>query len=233
MSLGGLCFNACNCKKVIGYDEVPWTIVAVTLTYDQYDHNSFLSSATTQIKLDECAAIFCGNQAQCGLGIRWNISDWPLLKTYIENGGRLFIASEHSGNGPGFPGFSVKCEADMDKLNSFLTAIGSSIRYIGNDYNASGPPCSSTYYGPGAAAIMSGINFTGERFAEWEGGTTLFIGNVAGGGGSGSGLGKVAGCIEQLGNGFVATIGDSNSMSCPGYGEFIRRFVENPSEDMI
>jgi hypothetical protein len=190
-----------------------------------------INLASNISRLSECRVVFGGNNRQCGNAIRFASADWSEIRSYVQNGGRLFLNGEHSGNHPA-TGTAFKCLQDKDNLNDFLSFLGSSIRYIGFDYNATGPNCSATYYSPGDAAIAQGINFTGERFGELSGGTSLWIG-PAGTGGTGSGAGKVAAAIEQIGDGFLVVCGDSDQGTCEGACNFLRRLWEYADDQIL
>lgn len=216
------------CCITIGFDQSPWSWISSCLT------NPTISALAGNIsKINDCQLIFAGNNGTCGNAMRFPSVYWSAIKTWVENGGRLFICAEHSGNGPGFPGFINQCLQDMPTLNSFLGAMGSTMQYVGNDYNASTPQCSADYYQAGAANIAQGLTFTGERFGEISGGTSLWVGNKAGTGGSGSGVGKVAVAVEAIGNGFIAVSGDSNHQQCTGYCPFLKRWRDYDSANII
>lgn len=172
-------------------------------------------------RITECVAVFGGLNNQCGNWMNFSSLDWATIKSYVEGGGRLFIALEHN-----------TCFIDgSSTFASFMSYVGGTMGYGGGDYNGSGPECSSDYYSAGAAAVMSGLECSGERFGSITGGTTMFIGNVDGSPANGNGV--VAGAIEAIGAGFIAVVGDSNIFQCSTPNDFLAAFVTNADGDMI
>jgi hypothetical protein len=226
-----LMLDTCCCGA-IGFDEAAWSWAESC-----FSDKTIIENIKDDVPglIGQCKILFAGNNSTCGNAIRFAGPDWEAIREWIADGGRLYIAAEHSGNyvGPGTEsGMTFRCLQDMTNLNVFLATMGSAISYVGNDYNASSPSCSSTYYSPGAANIAQGINFTGERFAEVSGGTTLWLG-TAGSGGTGSGIGKTAAAIERVGDGALVLIGDGNSGICSGYCPFLNRLYDYEIADVI
>jgi hypothetical protein len=217
--------GCCDVGGAIGFDEFPG-FNAVMVDCITPRPTVIHSLAFTIHRIVECKLVFAGNFNNCQSAVRFNRNDWGKVKDWLKSGGRMYLAAEHSGNSP-FP-----CLQDMTVLNEFLEFIGTSIRYVGDDYNASTPTCNANYYDPGAAQIAAGIHFSGSRFGEISGGTSLWIG-TAGTGGTGSGAGKVAAAIDRIDGGFIVVIGDSNSFLCDGYCDFVKRFYERDSSQII
>lgn len=214
--------GSCCCREKIGFDEASWSWVTNTLS-DAPVVTNLVASIT---EIDNCRLVFGGNNFTCGNAVRFPSGSWAKIKTWINSGGRLYIAAEHSGEKSGL----LKCLQDMPNLNSFLTTIGSTIQYVGEDYNGSTPSISATYYSSGAASIASGISFSGGRFGEISGGTTLWLGPD---GAPISGLGKTAAAIQKLGSGFVIVIGDSDVGALPGYANFLDRWYNWATGDIL
>ena len=203
-----------KCRLVIGFDEDAWAYA------DCWPDADILINLADDIsRIFECDVVFAGNNAECGDAIRFDPDDWETIQEYIEGGGRLFISAEHSG-----------CLADAANLGIFLTAVGSSMAYVGPDYNSTGPGCSGTYYSSGTANIAAGIGFPGDRFGEISGGTSVWLGPA---GTTVSGLNKVAVAVEQLGLGFLFLSGDSDHGACGTPCNFLARLVSYSNDDVI
>lgn len=221
--------DACCCNA-IGFDEGSWSYV--TTCFPDVPIRTQL--ITNIADINSCKLIFIGNNVTCGEAIRFTAGDSITLADWVKAGGRLFISGEHSGNHPA-SGTSFKCLQDMSDLNDFLSnpfILGSTIQYTGFDYNASTPSCSAGYYTPGTAAIAAGLTFPGARFGEITGGTSLWLG-PAGTGGTGSGAGKIAAAIERIGDGFVVVSGDSDHSCALGTCDFLTRYYEWDTANII
>jgi len=230
--LGGLCLDAC-CGK-LGFDEFSWTWLDPSFKNQGIEYVPSIAGHVTEL-IDSVSMICAGNLGTCGDAIRFDTPEWPPLKTWIEGGGKLFIAAEHSGNSPAH-GLIFRCLQDMTRLNDFLSFMGSSMLYVGDDCNNSFP--ATGIYIPGGAKVAIGVNdFSGSRFGILSGGTTVFTGYEGGLDnplfGAHNGLGLVACVAEAIGNGFIFVIGDSNCNSIPTSHKFIRKIFDTDKDNML
>ncbi len=217
----GMAGESCCCQA-IGFDEAEWPGVMGCLP----GKSSIINLKTNISRITECAVVFAGNNGTCANAVRFNSSDWPAIRQWIQGGGRLFIAGEHSGEKIG----TFRCLSDMANYNAFLTAMGSTLFYIGLDYDDGFPLCSANYYSPGLANIAQGIGFPGERFGAMAGGTTVWLGPA---GGSLSGAGIACVVAEKIGSGFLFASGDSNHQFCPGYCDFYDRLLNQATANVL
>lgn len=215
--IGELCLSGCDCVPTVGFDQSVWPGVSACGGITVLTNMS-----TTNIgSLAQCKIIFAGNPGDaCGPAIRFISTDWPAVKTYIENGGRLWISAEYEG-----------CLNDPTNLASFLTAMGSSLSNLGGVYDGSCTVDGSRDCTPGVANIAQGLSspFRMAATGELSGGTNVFL--------SPSGQEMVQ--VEQLGDGFLFLCGDSNVVmgnhGCDYSGncEFLRRLWEYADGDII
>jgi len=197
----------CCCAYKIGFDENAWAVTGcdaqVTVVEDIKDDISLL---------DECIAVFCGNNNDCGEAIRWEEEDWPTIKEWVEAGGRLWIGGEWAQTDPE----QFSCIQDADTLNEFLDAMGSGIVYVKEDNTTQGA-CTA-----GTANIAQDFTpFNYNRCGTFTGGTTVWLGQSSK---------KVVVC-EEIGDGFIFVTSDSNlySNSCTWF----KRIWQYDSEDII
>jgi hypothetical protein len=199
------------CGKKIGYDETSWGLETA------YGLDAVTNIASDISLLNSVSVCFAGNRNTCGNAVRFDAADWETIRLWIVAGGRFFIVGEHSGDYPA-PGETIKCLQDMPALNDFLSAITSSIRYVGGDYMTF-----QVQPDPGAAQMAHAGECTINRFGEVENGTSLWVGP------SGvPGTGKVVVAVEQIGNGFVFVAGDSDMT-----GAFWARVWEDDDANII
>lgn len=215
--LGGCGCGGC---PTIGFDQSAWSVITACC-----NNSTIINIASDVSRLAECRIVFGGNLGTCGNAIRFSSGDWPAIKTYIEGGGRLFIAAEHN-NG---------CLGDAANLNSFLAAVGSSMSYAGGDYQQSfpSPNLTCSEMDAGSANIAQGLSprLRSNRFGEITGGTSVWVADSS----YTTGVGKTIVAVEALGSGFLFLIGDSNHHYLCGSGchEFFRRLWEYDDADII
>lgn len=175
------CSPCCGSGGTIGFDDTIrnnlWTGCFGTLS-----PIAFLASNVS--RLSECKVVFAG-LLSCNSAVKFASGDWPAVKTYIQNGGRLVFVTEFQG-----------CLADPTAVASFLSALGSSITWLGGSYDA-GATASCT---PGTANIAQGLSFYLNATAELSGGTSVWV----------SPSGKQMLQVEAIGSGFLFVCGDSN-----------------------
>lgn len=132
----------------------------------------------------------------CGSCIHFNPVDWAAIGDWIAAGGRLWLNGEWNG-----------CETDPITMNSFLAAIGSTVTNQQENIDP-GPSCTDKYpQTPGPAALAVGNNYyiyASTGFA--GGGATLVFEETGHGAGTGFTM-----FIEQIGDGYLLTSGDSNT----------------------
>jgi hypothetical protein len=231
--MGGLCFSGC-CARV-GFDEQPWDYLASHFLAQGVEYITNIAG-NVSAKLDSSISmLFAGNHDFCGNAIRFPGSEWLEIKAWLEAGGKMVICSEHSGNAPD-NGLPLKCLQDMVQLNIFLSGMGTSLSYIGDDCNGGFPD--SGFYIPGSAKVAQGVtDFGGARFGELAGGTTVFTGYAGGPDGPQvgwkNGLGRVAVVADPVGDGFIFLTGDSNLGLVANSGSFFRKVFDTPKEDML
>lgn len=165
------------------------------------------------------------NACSTATSIRFNTSDYGAVKSWIESGGRLVLFSEFAG-----------CITDFAKTNAFLSAMGSSMSWVGGVYDTSCHDLSATPPRdrrciPGAANIAQGL--TNEIYmaaaAEVSGGTSVFF----------APSGVLIFSVEQLGNGFLFFCGDGSMLpsGCGGLHatncEFFKRLYDYADGDVI
>lgn len=102
----------CCCCPTVGYEEneIVWfrtcceSAKAITNLYQ-------ISPSTLAETLPQCQMVFAGPSAQCGTGLSFPSSLWPTITTWVEGGGRLFVAGEY-----------VPCigQDALDNINSFV-----------------------------------------------------------------------------------------------------------------
>lgn len=236
--LGSICFNSC-CDR-IGFDQTSWLDMGTCFP----ENNDFIINISNDISLlSQCKLVFAGNQDVCGPAVRFPESQWQDIKDWIEQGGRMFMAAEHSGNAPDPATHAlVKCLKDMERLNSFLGFIGSSIRYIGGDYQ--GIPfdvsfCGSLTPGPAKIAIDSAPPFMANRFGELQGGTVVWetdcvFEDEAFQDKPSQGV-KAVVVAEKLGEGFFFLTGDSDHFFCEQANvcDFMKRLLTTEDNQIL
>src|SRR4029434_10805346 len=84
----------CCCCPTIGFDESAWSFVTSCCS----GMSPIINLASERSRLSECKVVFGGNNGTCGNAIRFSSGNWSTIKSYLENGGRMFIAGEHCGN---------------------------------------------------------------------------------------------------------------------------------------
>jgi hypothetical protein len=188
-------------------------------------------------RIAECKIVFGGNENSCGNAMRFASGDWPALKTYIQNGGRLYLVGEHSGDFPAAHE-SFKCLQDMTNLNNFLSSIGSTIAYVGGPYIMNNDPglSDTTPADPGDANIaQGGITFMTNWFGHISGGTSVWKANTPYYQDDRSAVGsaKTIVAVEKIGSGFVFVAGDSNMFSLTNNCDFTKRLWQYDDSQII
>lgn len=214
--IGNLCLEGCGCKVKIGFDESTWSMIAGCGDIDPITNLKLNISP-----ISECKVVFCGNPGNtCGNAVRFLGGDWAAVKTYIENGGRVWMNAEYNG-----------CLADPTFLADFLAAIGSTISWVGGSFDGSCAMDGTRDCTPGTANIAQGLAspFRMAATGVLSGGTNVFL--------APSGQQMVQ--VEQLGDGFFFLCGDSNVAGSGGvcdYSDnctFFRRLWEYADGDII
>lgn len=234
-----LCFETC-CDG-IGFDGGTWS--GVTSCFDPA--TDYVTDIAHDITLlEKCKLIFAGNFLTCGNAVRFSTGDWPAIKDWIEAGGRMMMAAEHSGNFPdGSSHLHFRCLQDMTNLNAFLLAIGSTISYLGGDYFCAPahPPlsgCQGMMPGTAKIALATSPPFQSNRFGELTGGTAVWQGLAAYTDFFSTipaptlGI-KTVVAGEKLGNGFFFLTGDGDDWSCLDACDFTKRLYNTDDADMI
>jgi hypothetical protein len=160
--------SGCCCCVTIGYDQIP---AGANFFFGfSGSGESFASCCETTEsiiflkngigRIYDCRLVIAGMNAICntkpdgsrGISVNFSESDWPTIKDYIENGGRLF-----------FHGAYETCLMDRDRANEFMSALGSSLR-ISNRFNPALPAaylydkCGPAEMFPGEAKISHDID---------------------------------------------------------------------------
>jgi hypothetical protein len=158
----------------------------------------YVQNISSDISLiTQCSLVFAGFVRFCGDdAINFSADDWPLIKTWIEEGGRFWLVTEFEG-----------CLGDPLEVVDFLAALGATITYDGGVFDSY---CDAGFMTPGDANIAAGITDhemaataeLGGSLAEGgtSGGTTVFL----------SPSGKRMVVVEALGSGFLFVSGDSS-----------------------
>jgi hypothetical protein len=186
--------------------------------------------ATDISKLSQVRLVFAGynslnNLCNAQNSVRFAAQDRFTLKSWIENGGRLFFITEFGG-----------CVRDPDSINPFLSDLGSTITWVGGVYDSGchdlneTPPINRICI-PGDANISQNLSvgFKMSATAEIAGGTSVFF----------SPSGRLVVAVERIGNGFLFVSGDGSisPIQCSGgYAtncEFFMRLHEYDDDDII
>lgn len=220
-----------SCCGLIGFDENIWVNVVSCFP----GMSPIINLASDVSQLTRCKLVFGGNINSCSNAVRFSFGDWPAVATYVAGGGRLWINAEHSGDfiSVGNPAHEIiKCLQDMANLNSFLSAIGSTLSYVGNDYIIN---IGCTVSDVGDANIADSISFSADRFGEVTGGTTVIISTNPRYTNDVSFVGSPRSIVvvEKVGNGFVFLCGDSNWPNCSGNCTFVQRLLNYADADII
>ena len=229
------------CCPTLGYDLFVWSTVLGHSPSACCSGTVSLSNLVFDItQISSCRVVFSGNSDTCFKAINFAAGDWPAVKTYVENGGRLYIVAEHSGDyvSPGNPPHETTgCLVDMAGLNSFMAAMGSTMRYAGGDYVLTTDTTDGTTLAdPGDANIAQGVTFNTNRFGEITGGTSVWKGTTVYYTDDRTVVGseKVIVAVEKIGNGFIFLCGDSNMINLtPNYCDFIKRLWEYDDASII
>ena len=196
------------CCGTIGFDETAWGVTSC------FPSSAVIINLASDIsRISECRLVFAGNKATCAQAVRFASGDWPAVKSYIEDGGRLWLQAEYQG-----------CMTDVANLASFLSALGSAITWLGGSHDSNCATDGSRDCIAGAANIAQGVTFRMALTAELSGGTNVWQ--------SPSGRNMVQ--VEQLGSGFLFVSGDSNLFDGCGYDNcsFAQRLL-NYADDQI
>lgn len=204
--------NPCCCPcPTIGFDEAAWPGLVGCCA----GMAPIINLKTNVARLGECRVVFGGNDNSCSSAVRFSSGDWPAVKTYIEQGGRLWINAEY-GSPCGL------CLADSNKLASFLTALGSSMSWLNSCDNPEAGACVDCVAGD--ANIASGATLKKATSANISGGTPVWK----------SASENTVVAVEQLGDGFLFLSGDSNLQNvCTGFCDFFTRVWEYEGADII
>lgn len=224
---------SCNCGNKIGYDEDPWTGTVTPHSVANVEIPDLVINIKDDIsKLEECKYVFCGNRmlgggGECGKAVRFAEADWPAIRTWIEEGGRLFMVSEW------WDSESNKCEFDADLLDQFLVDVTDlGIAYNRGEYS---PGITNPMVG-GPALIGAGLPTTnGNTFAQListgtPGCQPILTATL------GTGAGKTVMAVERIQDGFYFLSGDSNigfGGSEAGLAELYRRIFEFENDEII
>jgi hypothetical protein len=176
-----------KCCGTIGY-EVGTMLLAVNCFPCT---GTILNLQADVTRLAECDVVFAGNNSTCGISPFFLAADWAAVKTYIEGGGRLFLAGEYEG-----------CLSLPANFNAFLAALGSTITWVGGLHNIGCSTTGTRDMVAGPANIAQGLT-TPIRMgltAELAGGTTVFF--------SPDGVPMLQ--VEAIGAGFLFVVGDGN-----------------------
>lgn len=194
------------CGDFIGWENA--SSLDVVECSEEWKHLTFLSSNPANI--GKCDVIFAGPSNTCG-GLTFAQSAWEQLREWLEAGGRMYLAGEYQG-----------CLNIIEKaeMHDFLEALGSTMR-LGSvvlDNN-----CSTTAH-PGTVA---NIPLT-------EGLTTLHhaaVNSITGGTAvafTHEQPSTVWAAIEQIGDGYLLLVADSNVTGGCGYDncQFFKNFID-------
>jgi hypothetical protein len=222
--IGKLCFSACCCP-VFGIQS-GWNPIAVldccstsTVIYPIEDNLN---------RLSECRVVFIGNDNCCCNAVeKWSDPDKVAqLKSYVENGGRLWLQTEYGPtvlHPPGTPD-TFQCIKNLPALETFLSQLGSSMISENNLCGPSGTQCV-----PGTAQIAQGLQpadyWIQYATARISGGTSVWLHAASN---------QPCIAVEKLGSGFFFLCGDSNPLSSGQPNcNFIRRLWEYPDDQII
>lgn len=202
----------------IGFDESSWSGVVACCS----GMSPLINLAGDVSRLVECRVVFCGNNGSCGDAVRFTPGDWPVVRSYIEGGGRLWMQAEFT------PEIGT-CLQDEATLTAFLAAMGSSLEYGGgaHDNNCASDGTRDSIVGVAgiAADAPQPTPFRMAATAEITGGVNVWK--------SPNGTNMVQ--VEQLGSGFLFLTGDSNLSGGCGYDNcaFFKRLWEFDDGDII
>jgi hypothetical protein len=207
----------CCCCPTVGFEENEIVAFKTCCDSSQPITNLYqMSPSQLAESLRRCGMVYCGPSAQCGTGLSFPQSLWPTIRTWVEGGGRLFVAGEY-----------VPCigQAALDNINSFVASLGSSMS-LGSKQCDSG--CNSWQTQIEDVPLMEGItNVFHAATNEVMGGTplarTFQCGHVP----------FLA--IERIGQGWVMLAGDSNLTEGCGYNNcpLWNAFINNGDDEIL
>ena len=201
---------------VIGFDKSEWPNIRNWSNADQI--KTFIKDDTS--KLDNISTLFAGEfpDNQCGDVIFFDQNDWSKVKSFIEGGGRVYLALEHSNN--------CLPASEQTKANNFFDALGSSIDYVQNSRDRSGG-----FATVGSANLAQGLSVGHDRVGEVSGGTSVLLD---------SGGNSPYAAIENLGSGYLIVVAESNIVNEIGdvptpndNNEFFNRIVNYDDAQLI